>query len=172
MRFYNELKNLFTMLNKVLLLTRWKDAGFAEREEFCDEEESEGEESNVSNRMQIHSVVQVGREKRRTSLSEKKSLTALFPGAAPIWRRISSLKTLKQAFHWRKLNPQFPRWVSGSWNWRWSNNTHTVNAFVSAYENRTTKRFLMQTGLKESLFKSSFIETTKTIYFGIPNIYT
>ena len=39
-------KNDFDM-SKVLPLTRWKDKGLAEREEFSDEEDSENEESDV-----------------------------------------------------------------------------------------------------------------------------
>ena len=34
-------------MSKVLHLTRWKDKGLAEREEFSDEEDSEDEESDV-----------------------------------------------------------------------------------------------------------------------------
>ena len=34
-------------MSKVLPLTRWKDKGLAEREEFSDEEDSENEESDV-----------------------------------------------------------------------------------------------------------------------------
>ena len=60
-------KNDFDM-SKVLHLTRWKDKGLAEREEFSDEEDSEDEESNVED-----ITIPVKSRKRKITSSGKKA---------------------------------------------------------------------------------------------------
>ena len=54
-------------MSKVLHLTRWKDKGLAEREEFSDEEDSEDEESDVED----ITIPVKSRERKITSSGKK-----------------------------------------------------------------------------------------------------